>query len=68
MEAICSSETSVETQRITWHYIPEDATLCGHYPVSCFYFKQRFGGCTLPPSSGKMPNQKRCIKYKQGDG
>jgi hypothetical protein len=27
MEAIYSSETSVDTQRTTWRYIPEDGTL-----------------------------------------
>jgi hypothetical protein len=27
MEAICSSETSVDFQRTTRHYIPEDSTL-----------------------------------------
>jgi hypothetical protein len=27
MEAICSSETSFETQRTTRHHIPEDDTL-----------------------------------------
>jgi hypothetical protein len=27
MEAICSSETSVDTQRITWRHIPEDNIL-----------------------------------------
>jgi hypothetical protein len=27
MEAICSSETSVDTQQTTWRYIPEDGTL-----------------------------------------
>jgi hypothetical protein len=26
MEAICSSETSVDFQRTTWNYIPEDST------------------------------------------
>jgi hypothetical protein len=30
LEAICSSETSVETQRTTWRYIPEDGTLHNH--------------------------------------
>jgi hypothetical protein len=30
MEAICSSETSVDSQRTTWHYIPEDGTLHNH--------------------------------------
>jgi hypothetical protein len=27
MEVTCSSETSVDFQRTTWHYIPEDRTL-----------------------------------------
>jgi hypothetical protein len=30
MEAICSSETLVNTQRTTRHYIPEDCTLHNH--------------------------------------
>jgi hypothetical protein len=30
MEAICCSETSVETQRTTRRYIPEDGTLHNH--------------------------------------
>jgi hypothetical protein len=30
MEAICSSETSVETQRTTRRHIPEDDTLHNH--------------------------------------
>jgi hypothetical protein len=30
MEAICSSETSVDIQRTTWRYIPEDSTLHNH--------------------------------------
>jgi hypothetical protein len=30
MEATCSSETSVDFQRTTWCYIPEDSTLCNH--------------------------------------
>jgi hypothetical protein len=29
-EAICSFETSVEFQRTTWRYIPEDSTLHNH--------------------------------------
>jgi hypothetical protein len=33
MEAICSSETSVETQRTTWRHIPEDDTL---QSIFCF--------------------------------
>jgi hypothetical protein len=39
MEAICSSETSVDTQRTTRHYIPEDGTLHNHY---CENFKSLF--------------------------
>jgi hypothetical protein len=27
MEAICSSETSVDFKRTTWRYIPEDSAL-----------------------------------------
>jgi hypothetical protein len=30
MEATCSSETSVDSQRTTLHYIPEDRTLHNH--------------------------------------
>jgi hypothetical protein len=30
MEAICSSETSVDFQRAAWHYIPEDKALYNH--------------------------------------
>jgi hypothetical protein len=30
IEAICSSETSVETERNTWRHIPEDDTLYNH--------------------------------------
>jgi hypothetical protein len=36
MEAICSSETSVDIQRTTRRYIPEDSTL--HYIMSDFRF------------------------------
>jgi hypothetical protein len=47
MEAICSSETSVETQRTTRRHIPEDYTLHNHrcenlksyiYCLFCFLF------------------------------
>jgi hypothetical protein len=33
MEVICSYETSVEFQRTTLHYIPEDSTLHNHRPT-----------------------------------
>jgi hypothetical protein len=36
MEAICSSETSVDTQRTTRRYIPEDGTLHLVLCFSCF--------------------------------
>jgi hypothetical protein len=40
METICSSETSVDTQRTTWRHIPEDCTLqttvCGNVPCQGF--------------------------------
>jgi hypothetical protein len=35
MEAVCSSETSVDTQRATWRYIPEKGTpLPNSFPSS----------------------------------
>jgi hypothetical protein len=40
MEAICFSETSVDFQRTTWHYIPEDSTL--DQRIICFYGTQTF--------------------------
>jgi hypothetical protein len=33
MEAICSSETSIDTRRTTRRYIPEDGT-----PVDCYFY------------------------------
>jgi hypothetical protein len=30
MEALCSSEASVDFQRISRRYVPEDRTLCNH--------------------------------------
>jgi hypothetical protein len=57
MEAICSFETSVDTQRTTRRYIPEDGTLqylqmfvlvFGIFPSFLnFYVFQKFG---LPPA------------------
>jgi hypothetical protein len=39
MEAICSSETSVDTQQTTRRYIPEDGTLHNHRCENLkFYF------------------------------
>jgi hypothetical protein len=40
MEAICSSETSVDTQRTTRRYIPEDGTSHNH---CCENLKSFFG-------------------------
>jgi hypothetical protein len=43
MEATCSSETSVDFQRTTRHYIPEDKTLLKHcYRLSLERHKKSF--------------------------
>jgi hypothetical protein len=42
MEAICSSETSVDTQRITRRYIPEDGTL--QFVTYCLLMEKRSFG------------------------
>jgi hypothetical protein len=42
MEAICSSETSVDFQRTTRRYIPEDSTLHNH---RCENLKSYTGIC-----------------------
>jgi hypothetical protein len=39
MEAICSSETSVDFQRITRRYIPEDSTLHNHRCENLKFYK-----------------------------
>jgi hypothetical protein len=39
MEAICSSETSVETEQTTWRHIPEDDTLLNLFHA-CVIFSQ----------------------------
>jgi hypothetical protein len=38
MEAISSSEMSIDFQRTTWRYVPEDATLYNHRcdNIKCF--------------------------------
>jgi hypothetical protein len=41
MEAICSSESSVDTQQTTWRHIPEDDTLQMPYSLEK---ARRFGG------------------------
>jgi hypothetical protein len=43
MEAICSSETSVETQRTAWSYIPEDGTLQMSYDFSKNVSRKMYG-------------------------
>jgi hypothetical protein len=51
MEAICSSDMSVDSQQTTWHYIPEDDTL----QVSHFFICSLYGStynnvkCNLYP-------------------
>jgi hypothetical protein len=53
MEGICCSETSVNFQRTTWHYIPEDSTpdnlYFGHFwpNVTQTWTKEMVSHCTL---------------------
>jgi hypothetical protein len=50
MEAICSSETSIETQRTTRRHIPEDDTLQISYLlyyITVAYFRSRFSSCNF---------------------
>jgi hypothetical protein len=68
MEAICFSETSVETQRTTRRHVPEDDTLYNHHcedVKSYILNKLDFGNfrCTLNlvehnPSISKIPPSK----------
>jgi hypothetical protein len=48
MEAICSSETSVESQRTTWHHIPEDDTLKKFDCSARVYCPPATGLCAVP--------------------
>jgi hypothetical protein len=53
MEAICSSETSVDFQRTTRRYIPEDSTL---HNLECFKMLDRRGpGPAGPPTTARYP-------------
>jgi hypothetical protein len=58
IEAICSSEASVDIQRITWRYIPQDSTLqkkkyvevtqcarCQMHNLRSFNLNREFIGC-----------------------
>jgi hypothetical protein len=60
MEAVCSSETSVEFQRTTRRYIPEDRTLnnhrCWNLTSHVLAFRWLFG---LPFHSEDVVSQKR---------
>jgi hypothetical protein len=47
MEAVCSSKTSVESQRTTRRYIPEDGTLHNH---GCENLKSYIGFHSFPQS------------------
>jgi hypothetical protein len=37
MEAIYSCETTVDFQRTTWRYIPEDVTLGSYFIAKCIF-------------------------------
>jgi hypothetical protein len=53
MEAIFSSETSVDFQQIARRYIPEDSTLhnhrCDNLKLSFFIFVLLFPSISFPP-------------------
>jgi hypothetical protein len=51
MEAICSSETSVETQQTTRRHIPEDDTL----QESAVFLFMRLECCGLASSCDNLP-------------
>jgi hypothetical protein len=50
MEAVCSSETSVETQRTTRRHIPEDDTLQNHRCENLKSYKTRSSVKKLSPT------------------
>jgi hypothetical protein len=70
MNAICSSETSVGTQRTTRRYIPEDGTLHNHrcenlksYYISLEHYKVLNFSCSLfMPSFNKMNDISICCR------
>jgi hypothetical protein len=55
MEATCSSETSLDFQRTTWRYIPEERTLRNHRCENLKSYKRK--RCILPHS---LPRPSRC--------
>jgi hypothetical protein len=74
MEAICSSETSVDTQQATRRYIPEDGTLHNHrcenlkifrliFPTNILYafliFPSMLNKCPISSSLIWLPQQYR---------
>jgi hypothetical protein len=59
METICSSETSVESQRTTRRYIPEDRTLHNHRCKNLISYTVLWLGCELDDrglNPGKIRN------------
>jgi hypothetical protein len=51
IEATCSSEITVDFQRITRHYIPEDRTLCNHRCEGLKSYELRF---LQPPARSQI--------------
>jgi hypothetical protein len=63
MEALCSFETSVDTQRTTRRYIPEDGTLHNHrcenlksYTVEVYFLAEGGGSAFLRNVDEPLPN------------
>jgi hypothetical protein len=56
IEAICSSEMSVDSQRTTWRYIPEDSTLHNHRceDLKTFMFRKYVGVMLIFPITVAM--------------
>jgi hypothetical protein len=52
MEAICSSETSIDTQRTTWRHIPENNTL--HIYINTYSDLSVFGFLILIYTSNSL--------------
>jgi hypothetical protein len=50
MEATCSSETPVDSQRTTERYIPEDRTFECNYSLEAYFFSRGIGPLTCSNS------------------
>jgi hypothetical protein len=70
MEAICSSETSVDTQRTTRRYIPEDGTLPSRLACSLIVISLCSNvriACSLQPTLGLSAWLEKDVPMKISD-